>query len=63
MLEAKGVEGDRRFDLGGNLANSAIIDGQIDLYPEYTGTAFTAILHHPTVTIPKWFTNRFSESI
>jgi glycine betaine/choline ABC-type transport system substrate-binding protein len=53
MLEAQKVEVDRKFDLGGNLAHSAIISGQIDLYPEYTGTAFTAILHHQPVTDPK----------
>jgi glycine betaine/choline ABC-type transport system substrate-binding protein len=53
MLEAKGVEVDRRFDLGGNLAHSAILGGQIDLYPEYTGTAFTAILHHQPISDPK----------
>src|SRR2546423_616738 len=43
----------RRFDLGGNLAHSALIGGQIDLYPEYTGTACTAILHHQPITDPK----------
>jgi osmoprotectant transport system substrate-binding protein/osmoprotectant transport system permease protein len=53
MLEARGVEVDRKFDLGGNLAHSAVVAGQIDLYPEYTGTAFTAILHHQPVTDPK----------
>ncbi len=53
MLEAKNVEVDRKFDLGGNLAHTALIGGQIDLYPEYTGTAFTAILHHQPVTDPK----------
>src|SRR5437763_15813185 len=53
MLEAQNVEVDRKFDLGGNLAHTAIISGQIDLYPEYTGTAFTAILHHQPVTDPK----------
>jgi osmoprotectant transport system permease protein len=53
MLEAQNVEVDRKFDLGGNLAHSAILSGQIDLYPEYTGTAFTAILHHEPVTDPK----------
>src|SRR5438874_4297581 len=53
MLEAQHIEVDRRFDLGGNLAHSAIIGGQIDLYPEYTGTAFTAILHHQPITDPK----------
>ncbi|HEX3084883.1 MAG TPA: ABC transporter permease/substrate-binding protein [Pyrinomonadaceae bacterium] len=53
MLEAQNVEVDRRFDLGGNLAHSALLNGDIDLYPEYTGTAFTAILHHEPITDPK----------
>lgn len=53
MLEAKNVEVDRKFDLGGNLAHTAILGGQIDLYPEYTGTAFTAILHHQPITDPR----------
>jgi osmoprotectant transport system permease protein len=53
MLEAQHLEVDRRFDLGGNLAHSALVGGQIDLYPEYTGTAFTAILHHQPITDPK----------
>jgi len=53
MLEAEGVEVERKFDLGGNLAHNALVAGQIDLYPEYTGTAFTAILHHEPITDPK----------
>ena len=53
MLEAQNVTVDRRFDLGGNLAHTALTGGQIDLYPEYTGTAFTAILHHQPITDPK----------
>ena len=53
MLEAKNIEVDRKFDLGGNLAHSALVGGQIDLYPEYTGTSFTAILHHQPLTDPK----------
>jgi osmoprotectant transport system permease protein len=53
MLEAQHVEVDRRFDLGGNLAHTALIGGQIDLYPEYTGTAYTAILHHQPISDPK----------
>src|SRR5580765_3438275 len=53
MLEAKNIEVDRKFDLGGNLAHSALVGGQIDPYPEYTGTSFTAILHHEPVTDPK----------
>lgn len=53
MLEARNIEVDRRFDLGGNLGHSALVAGQIDLYPEYTGTSFTAILHHQPITDPK----------
>jgi osmoprotectant transport system permease protein len=53
MLEARGIEVSRQFDLGGNLAHSALLAGQIDVYPEYTGTAFTAILKHQPVTDPK----------
>lgn len=53
MLEARNIEVDRRFDLGGNLAHGALAGGQIDLYPEYTGTSFTAILHHQPITDPK----------
>jgi osmoprotectant transport system permease protein len=53
MLEARNVDVDRKFDLGGNLAHTAIIGGQIDIYPEYTGTAFTAILHHPPISDPR----------
>jgi osmoprotectant transport system permease protein len=52
MLEARNIEVDRRFDLAGNLSHSALVAGQIDLYPEYTGTSYTAILHHPPVSDP-----------
>jgi len=45
-----GVEVDRKLDLGGTLlAHEALRGGSIDLYPEYTGTALTAILKQPIV--------------
>src|SRR4051812_18453600 len=53
MLEARDYEVERKFDLGGNLAHTAVLSGDIDLYPEYTGTAFTAILHHQPISDPK----------
>src|SRR5882724_10227134 len=53
MLEARNIEVDRRFDLGGNLTHSALLSKQIDLYPEYTGTSFAQILHHAPITDPK----------
>jgi osmoprotectant transport system substrate-binding protein len=40
-----GVKVDRKLDLGGTLlAQQALRNGEIDLYPEYTGTALTAVL-------------------
>jgi osmoprotectant transport system permease protein len=53
MLEARNITVDRKFDLGGNLGHSELVAGNIDLYPEYTGTSFTAILHHQPITDPK----------
>jgi osmoprotectant transport system substrate-binding protein/osmoprotectant transport system permease protein len=52
MLEQKGVYVERQFELGGNLAHDALLSNQIDVYPEYTGTAYTAILKHQPVTNP-----------
>ena len=40
----QGINAVRGPDLGGSLAHKAILDGQIDVYPEYTGTAYTDIL-------------------
>jgi osmoprotectant transport system permease protein len=52
-LEARGVTVDRQSELGGNLPHDALVAGRIDLYPEYTGTAYTAILRHPPITDPR----------
>jgi osmoprotectant transport system substrate-binding protein len=39
---------DRKLNLGGTmLAHQALVRGEIDLYPEYTGTALTTILKLP----------------
>jgi osmoprotectant transport system substrate-binding protein len=39
---------DRRLNLGGTLiCHNALVAGKIDLYPEYTGTALTAVLNDP----------------
>ena len=53
MLEAKGVSVERRFELGGNLPHEALVSGTLDLYPEYTGTSYTAILHHKPISDPR----------
>jgi osmoprotectant transport system substrate-binding protein len=39
---------ERRVNLGGTLlCHQALVAGKIDLYPEYTGTALTAVLNEP----------------
>ncbi|MCA1589235.1 MAG: ABC transporter permease/substrate-binding protein [Acidobacteria bacterium] len=44
VLEIDGVAVERRFELGGNIPHESLLAGEIDVYPEYTGTAYTAIL-------------------
>jgi osmoprotectant transport system substrate-binding protein len=44
---------DRKLNLGGTLlAHQALVKGDLDVYPEYTGTALTAILKLPLTSIP-----------
>ncbi|HLJ48410.1 MAG TPA: glycine betaine ABC transporter substrate-binding protein [Bryobacteraceae bacterium] len=44
---------ERKLDLGGTLlAHQALLKGDIDLYPEYTGTAFTNVLKQGGSTDP-----------
>src|SRR5436309_10812234 len=43
----------RKFYLGGTqLAHQALVNGDIDLYPEYSGTALTAVLKLPPSSDP-----------
>ena len=53
MLEKQGIAVERRFELGGNIPHDSLLSGQIDVYPEYTGTAYTAILKKPPITDPQ----------
>ncbi|HBB90078.1 MAG TPA: glycine/betaine ABC transporter substrate-binding protein [Blastocatellia bacterium] len=53
MLEARGVTVERKYELGGNLPHDAMLAGRLDLYPEYTGTSYTAILHHQPINDPR----------
>jgi len=48
-IEAKtGLQVERRFYLAGSyICQQALVAGRIDAYPEYTGTALTAILKQP----------------
>ncbi|MFL6334680.1 MAG: glycine betaine ABC transporter substrate-binding protein [Pyrinomonadaceae bacterium] len=49
-LEARGLKVERRYELGGNLAHDALVAGEVDAYPEYTGTSLMSILKHPPLT-------------
>jgi glycine betaine/choline ABC-type transport system substrate-binding protein len=53
-LERAGVPVQRKLDLGGTfVCHRALVAGELDLYPEYTGTAFTAILAQKPVADPR----------
>ncbi|MCP4683552.1 MAG: ABC transporter permease subunit [Desulfobacterales bacterium] len=45
---------ERRFNLGGTMiCHGALVNGEIDLYAEYTGTALTAILKEAVISEPE----------
>jgi len=52
-LERAGLRVERKLDLGGSfVCHRALVAGELDLYPEYSGTAFTAILKQRPITDP-----------
>jgi osmoprotectant transport system permease protein len=52
-LESQGARVERRLNLGGTfICDRSIRSGDIDVYVEYTGTAFTAIFKQPPETDP-----------
>ncbi|MBX3265406.1 MAG: ABC transporter permease/substrate-binding protein [Acidobacteria bacterium] len=53
MLEREGFAVERQFELGGNLPHESLLAKAVDVYPEYTGTAFTAILKRDPITDPE----------
>jgi len=53
---------ERRVNLGGTLlCHQALVAGKIDLYPEYTGTALTAVLNEPPQNDPSAVFHRVQE--
>jgi osmoprotectant transport system permease protein len=51
LLELEGIEVDRRFGLGGTLiCYEALVNGEIDIYAEYTGTLSQVILKTSVLT-------------
>ena len=54
VLENNGLPVERKLNLGGTpIAQASLINGQIDLYPEYTGTALLTVLKLPTNSDPQ----------
>lgn len=54
LLESRGYRVDRRLGLGATeIAFAALTNGDIDLYPEYTGTGLLAILKQKPVSDPR----------
>jgi osmoprotectant transport system permease protein len=54
VIEADtGIKVERASELSGDLCHRELLGGQIDMYVEYTGTAFTAILKHKPISDPR----------
>jgi osmoprotectant transport system substrate-binding protein len=54
VLEGNGIPVERKFNLGGtNVAHQAMLKGDLDLYPEYTGTCLINVLHQEPMKDPK----------
>ncbi|MGH7566587.1 MAG: glycine betaine ABC transporter substrate-binding protein [Gemmatimonadota bacterium] len=52
-LEARGIPVERRLHLGGTfVCHNALVQGEADVYVEYTGTAYTAILERSATSDP-----------
>ncbi|HEX5731708.1 MAG TPA: glycine betaine ABC transporter substrate-binding protein [Blastocatellia bacterium] len=60
-LESRGVEVERQFELGGDLCHRAMLEDNMDVYVEYSGTAFTAILKHDPLTDPREVYNQVKQ--
>lgn len=53
LLEANGFKVERKLNLGGTpVAQQALLNNEIDLYPEYTGTGLLTVLKLPVNTDP-----------
>jgi len=53
LLEAAGIEVERTLNLGGTaVAHESLVAGEIDLYPEYTGTGLLTVLEMETMSDP-----------
>jgi len=54
LLENAGYQVERKINLGGTpIAQQALINNEIDLYPEYTGTGLLTVLQMPVMNEPQ----------
>ena len=60
-LEEEGYEVERVFDISGSLVHTALVDDEIDLYPEYTGTGLMSVLGMDMITDPEEVYNTVKE--
>jgi osmoprotectant transport system substrate-binding protein len=51
-LEDAGYKVDRQFNIAGSVIHKSITSGEIDIYPEYTGTGLLSILGEDLMTDP-----------
>ncbi|MDR2602320.1 MAG: hypothetical protein LBC53_07715 [Spirochaetaceae bacterium] len=51
-LEGAGIKVERKFDLASSVVHTAIVNNEIDIYPEYTGTGLLSVLKLPLITDP-----------
>ncbi len=53
-LEAGGFDVTKELNLGSEqIAHKALLDGEVDMYPEYTGTSLTSFFDFETEDVPK----------
>lgn len=52
-LEDAGYDVERIFDIAGSVIHTSIVNDEIDLYPEYTGTGLISILQLDPLTDPQ----------
>src|SRR5262245_7188614 len=53
LLENAGLDVERKLNLGGTVvAQEALLSGDLDLYPEYTGTGLLVVLGESLANVP-----------
>ncbi|MDD3278218.1 MAG: glycine betaine ABC transporter substrate-binding protein [Lachnospiraceae bacterium] len=52
-LEDAGYQVERKFDIGSSVVHTSLINDELDLYPEYTGTGLISVLGLEPLTDPQ----------